>query len=99
RARGLLALIHLSPVVRLRAAIHPVAARDFLRFLLSWQRVSPDARMEGPDALEILVRQLEGFEAAAGAWETEILPARLADYEPSWLDDQCLSGRIVWARL
>jgi len=39
------------------------------------------------------------FEAPAGAWETEILPARLAGYEPSWLDDQCLAGRIVWARL
>src|SRR5262249_33099632 len=97
--RRLLARIHRYTVGRLRAEIQPVAARDFLRFLLSWQRVSPDARMEGADALEILVRQLEGFEAAAGAWETEILPARLADYEPSWLDDQCPSGRIGWARL
>src|SRR5439155_8842088 len=91
--------IHRYTVGRLRAEIQPVAARDFLRFLVSWQRVSPDARMEGPDALEILVRQLEGFEAPAGAWETEILPTRLAEYEPSWLDDQCLSGRVVWSRL
>jgi len=97
--RRLLARIHRYTVGRLRAEIQPVAARDLLRFLFGWQRVSPDARMEGPDAVEILVRQLEGFEAPAGAWETEILPARLAEYEPSWLDDQCLSGRIVWARL
>jgi len=97
--RRLLARIHRYTVGRLRAEIQPVAARDFLRFLFSWQRVSPDARMEGPDAVEILVRQHEGFEAPAGAWETEILPARLAGYEPSWLDDQCLSGRIAWARL
>ena len=97
--RRLLARIHRYTVGRLRAEIQPVAARDFLRFLFSWQRVAPDARMEGPDAVEILVRQLEGFEAAAGAWETEILPARLDGYEPSWLDDQCLSGRIAWARL
>jgi len=97
--RRLLARIHRYTVGRLRAEIQPVAARDFLRFLFGWQRVSADGRMEGPDAVEILVRQLEGFEAPAGAWETEILPARLADYEPSWLDDQCLSGRILWARL
>jgi ATP-dependent Lhr-like helicase len=97
--RRLLARIHRYTVGRLRAEIQPVAARDFLRFLFAWQRVASDARMEGPDAVEILVRQLEGFEAAAGAWETEILPARVADYEPSWLDDQCLAGRIVWARL
>jgi ATP-dependent Lhr-like helicase len=97
--RRLLARIHRYTVNRLRAEIQPVAARDFLRFLLGWQRVTADTRMEGPDALEVLVRQLEGFEAPAGAWETEILPARLASYEPSWLDDQCLAGRIAWARL
>ena len=97
--RRLLARIHRYTVNRLRAEIQPVAARDFLRFLLDWQRVAPETRMEGPDALEILVRQLEGFEAAAGAWETEILPARLDGYEPSWLDDQCLAGRVAWARL
>jgi len=97
--RRLLARIHRYTVGRLRAEIQPVAAIEFLRFLFGWQRVAPDTRMEGPDAVEILVRQLEGFEAPAGAWETEILPARLSGYEPAWLDNQCLSGRIAWARL
>ena len=97
--RRLLARIHRYTVKRLRAEIEPVAARDFLRFLFAWQRVAPETRMEGPDALEVIVGQLEGFEAPAGAWETEILPARLAGYEPSWLDDQCLAGRVAWARL
>ncbi len=68
---------------RLRAEIEPVAARDFMRFLLRWQRVADDARMEGPDAVEVIVAQLEGFEAPAVAWESEILPARLAEDEPT----------------
>jgi ATP-dependent helicase Lhr and Lhr-like helicase len=97
--RRLLARIHRYTVGRLRAEIQPVAAVEFLRFLFGWQRVAADARMDGPEAVEILIRQLEGFEAPAGAWETEILPARLGGYEPSWLDDQCLSGRVAWARL
>jgi ATP-dependent Lhr-like helicase len=97
--RRLLARIHRYTVKRLRAEIEPVAARDFLRFLFDWQRVAPDARMEGPDALAAIVGQLEGFQAPAGAWESEILPARLADYEPAWLDDLCRSGRVAWARL
>src|SRR5207245_3754706 len=58
--RRLLARVHRYTVGRLRAEIQPVAARDFLRFLLDWQRVTRDTRMEGPDAVEILVRQLEG---------------------------------------
>jgi hypothetical protein len=39
------------------------------------------------------------FEAPAGAWEAEILPARVADYEAAWLGDECLAGRVTWARL
>jgi ATP-dependent helicase Lhr and Lhr-like helicase len=97
--RRLLARVHLYTVKRLRAEIEPVAAGDFLRFLLGWQRLSAEQRMEGPDALASLVAQLEGFEAPAGAWETEILPARLTGYEPAWLDDQCLAGRVAWTRL
>jgi ATP-dependent helicase Lhr and Lhr-like helicase len=97
--RRLLARIHRYTLKRLRAEIEPVAARDFLRFLFAWQRVTDDTRMEGPDALAAILGQLEGFEAPAGAWETEILPARVSGYDPAWLDDQCLAGRIAWARL
>ncbi|MGH8286211.1 MAG: Lhr family helicase, partial [Steroidobacteraceae bacterium] len=97
--RGLLARIHRYTVKRLRAEIEPVPARDFLRFLFDWQRVSPDARMQGPDAVAAVLAQLEGFDAPAGAWETEILPARITEYEPAWLDEHCLAGRFVWTRL
>jgi ATP-dependent helicase Lhr and Lhr-like helicase len=97
--RGLLARIHRYTVKRLRAEIEPVEPRDLLRFLLEWQRAAPRARMEGPDALAAVLAQLEGFEAAAGAWETEILPARINEYDPTWLDEQCLAGRFVWTRL
>jgi ATP-dependent helicase Lhr and Lhr-like helicase len=97
--RRLLSRIHNYTIKRLRAEIEPVAARDFLRFLVTWQRGTPETRMEGPDALDAIVGQLEGFEAPAGAWETEILPARLKGYDPGWLDDLSLSGRVAWARL
>ena len=71
--RRLLARIHRYTVKRLRAEIEPVAARDYLRFLFEWQRVAPDARMDGPNAVNEVVEQLQGFEAPAAAWETEIL--------------------------
>ena len=97
--RRLLARINSYTVKRLRAEIEPVAARDLVRFLLAWQRVTPDARMKGAAALDAVVAQLEGFEAPAGAWETEILPARLGGYEPAWLDARCLAGHVSWTRL
>jgi ATP-dependent Lhr-like helicase len=97
--RGLLARIHRYTVRRLREEIEPVATQDFMRFLLRWQHLVPSERREGPDALDAVITQLQGFEAPAAAWEAEILPARLNDYDFTWLDDLCLSGRAVWTRL
>jgi ATP-dependent Lhr-like helicase len=97
--RRLLARINRYTVKRLRNEIEPVGAADFMRFLLDWQHTAPDERMEGPDAVAAIVSQLEGFEAAASAWEAEILPARVSSYDPAWLDDLCLAGRVVWTRL
>jgi len=97
--RRLLARVHRYTLKRLRAEIEPVPARVFLRFLFEWQRVTETTRMEGSDALAAVLGQLEGFEAPAGAWETEILPARVAQYDPAWLDEHCLAGRVAWARL
>jgi ATP-dependent Lhr-like helicase len=97
--RRLLARIHRYTVKRLRAEIEAVPAKDFVRFLCEWQHVSPDARMQGSDALAALLAQLEGFEAPAAAWETEIIPVRIAEYDPGWLDEHCRSGRFMWTRL
>jgi ATP-dependent helicase Lhr and Lhr-like helicase len=97
--RRLLARIHRYTVKRLRAEVSPVQAREFLAFLAEWQRLTPETRMQGPDAVAQILSQLEGFEAPAAAWESEILPARIAEYEPAWLDEQCRAGRFVWVRL
>ena len=83
---------------QLRREIEPVTAADFIRFLQSWQHVRPGTQLAGREGLREVVQQLQGFEAAAGAWEQEILPARVADYDPAWLDDLCLGGEVVWGR-
>lgn len=98
-ARRLLARIHSYTLNRLRREIEPVSSADFIRFLLAWQKVSPDQQLEGPDSVRTVIEQLEGFEAPAAAWEGEILPSRITEYDPSWLDALCLSGEVVWARL
>ncbi len=97
--RHLLARIHRYTIGRLRREIEPVSRRALMRFLFDWQHVSAATRLSGPDALVATLAQLEGYEAAAGAWETELLPARIEDYSISWLDELCRAGRISWARL
>jgi ATP-dependent Lhr-like helicase len=97
--RRLLARIHRRTLDRLRREIEPVTAADLMRFLFSWQHVSPGLRLHGREGLLRVIEQLEGFELAAAGWEREVLPARVARYEPGWLDELCLSGEIVWGRL
>ncbi|UNK49608.1 DEAD/DEAH box helicase [Lysobacter sp. S4-A87] len=97
--RHLLARIHRYTLRRLRREIEPLAPRDFMRFAFDWQRVGPSVRVQGPEALVGVLSQLEGFEAPASSWESELLPARVSDYSISWLDDLCTSGRTLWTRL
>jgi len=98
-SRRLLARIHRYTLNRLRKEVEPVSAADFMRFLFVWQKVAPEHKVEGASSVAAVLDQLEGFEAPAGSWESEILPARIADYDPAWLDALCVSGRLTWLRL
>lgn len=97
--RRLLARIHRYTLHRLRQEIEPVSNADLMRFLFSWQHLDASEPLAGPQALAAVLEQLEGFAAQAVAWEEDLLPARVSDYQPEWLDALCLSGRIIWTRL
>ena len=97
--RSLLARIHRYTLVTLRREIEPVSAQTFLRFLLHWQHVDPDAQRLGEGGLLAVIDRLSGFEAAAAAWEKELLAPRLERYRPELLDALCLSGAVGWGRL
>ncbi len=97
--RGLLARIHRLTLGKLRREIEPVSTADLFRFLFRWQHVQPGTQLTGLAGLREILGQLQGLSAPAGAWEREILPARLSRYDPSWLDQLCLSGEVGWGRL
>ncbi|ALI00771.1 ATP-dependent helicase [Pseudomonas sp. FW306-02-F02-AA] len=97
--RHLLARIHRYTVKRLRREIEPVALQDFMRFLFDWQHLSPATQGQGSAVLPAIVSQFEGYPAAASAWDSDLLPARLKNYSSTWLDELCRSGKLVWTRL
>src|SRR5215475_7136068 len=68
-------------------------------WLLRWQHVAPGAQMRGEHATLEVLRQLQGFEIPANAWEPQVLGRRVADYDPKWLDQLCLTGAVGWGRL
>jgi ATP-dependent Lhr-like helicase len=97
--RRLLARIHRYTLNRLRAEIEPVSAADFMRFLVHWQHAAGETRVKGAEGLAAVIEQLDGFELPAGAWEQDVLAARVQDYEPDFIDRLCLSGRMAWGRI
>ena len=97
--RRLLARIHRLTVATLRKQIEPVTAAQFMRWLLRWQHVAPGTQVQGERATLDVLRQLQGFEIPASAWERHILGRRVSNYDPKWLDQLCLTGAVGWGRL
>jgi ATP-dependent Lhr-like helicase len=97
--RRVLARIHRLTIGTLRREIEPVSTADYVRFLFRWQHVAPQSRLHGIDGTLHVIRQLEGFELPAAAWEATVLPARVAGYKREYLDQLCYSGDVMWGRL
>jgi len=95
--RGLLARIHRYTLKQLRKEIKPVPPAVFMQFLFVWQGLTDPG--EGQNSLTKVLRQLEGLNLSATAWEQEILPKHLKPYFSSDLDSLCNSGQFVWLRL
>ena len=96
--RRILARINRDTVAGLRQEVEPVPVATFIQFLFRWQHATSGTRVQGDGGLLQVVEQLQGFEAAAQVWETELLPLRMSAYETSALDRLCLGGEAVWGR-
>jgi len=97
--RRLLARIHRLTVATLRKQIEPVTAAHFMQWLLNWQHAAPGTQVSGERGTLEVLRQLQGFEIPANAWERQVLARRIVDYDPKWLDQLCLTGAVGWGRL
>ena len=97
--RRLLARIHHLTVATLRKQVEPVTAAQFMRWLLRWQHLAPQSQLSGERGLLQVVRQLQGFEIPANAWEKQILARRVNEYDPAALDQLCMTGAVGWGRL
>ena len=97
--RRLLARIHRLTIATLRKQIEPVTPAQFMRWLLRWQHVTPGSQLVGERGLLEAVRQLQGFEIPANAWEKQVLGRRVREYDPAELDQLSMTGAVGWGRL
>jgi ATP-dependent Lhr-like helicase len=89
-------------LARLRHEVEPVEPVALARFLPAWQQVvstgsTPGRGLRGIDGVVSVVEQLAGCAVPASALETLVLPARVADYQPSMLDELTATGEVLWA--
>ncbi|HWE32492.1 MAG TPA: DEAD/DEAH box helicase [Solirubrobacteraceae bacterium] len=81
----------------LRAEIEPAEQRNLARVLPSWQGVDRHpASGAGIDRLREALVSLQGLALPAAVWEGDVLPRRVGAYSPSWMDQLCASGELVW---
>ena len=97
--RRLLARIHRLTIGKLRKEIEPATPAQFMRWLLRWNHVEPGSQAVDEHGMLEVIRQLQGFEVPANAWERDILAHRLRKYDTDLLDQLCLSGAVGWGRL
>ncbi len=98
-ARRLLARMHSYSRRTRRQSAEPATAQDLIRFLLRWQHLAPGTQLAGDAGLATVVGQLQGWEAAASAWEPELYARRLRAYDAAALDRLCHDGEVAWLRL
>ncbi|WP_166875652.1 ATP-dependent helicase [Salinibacterium sp. ZJ450] len=79
----------------LRHEVEPVSPDTLARFLPEWQQVG--GRLTGIDGLVQVIDQLAGVPLPASSWESLVLPARLKNYSPAWLDELTTTGEVLWA--
>jgi ATP-dependent Lhr-like helicase len=89
-----------ASLAALRREIEPAESRQLARFAPAWQGVDRWAGGSGSGAgierlREVLVT-LQGLALPADVWERDVLPRRVGAYSPSWIDQLCASGELVW---
>jgi ATP-dependent Lhr-like helicase len=85
----------LSIALRRRESV-AVPPEVFADFVARRQHVHPATQWEGLAAVGLVMEQLQGFAAPADLWESDLLPRRVRDYRPAWLDETLAAGGWLW---
>jgi ATP-dependent Lhr-like helicase len=90
-----LRMLRRRSLAALRQEAEPVAPVALARFLPAWQSVG--SVLTGPEGVLRVVEQLAGAAVPASALERLVMPARVRDYSPAWLDELTVAGEVIWA--
>ncbi len=87
--------LRLRSLAAIRGSVEAVSPEAYSRFLPVWQHLSRP--LDGIDGVLAVIEQLAGVPLPASAWESLILPSRVADYTPALLDELTSTGEVLWS--
>ncbi|KJL39339.1 ATP-dependent RNA helicase DeaD [Microbacterium terrae] len=87
--------LRMRSLAAIRGSVEPVPREAYARFLPGWQHLTRP--LEGIDGVAAVIEQLAGVPIPASAWESLVLPSRVADYTPAMLDELTSTGEVAWS--
>jgi ATP-dependent helicase Lhr and Lhr-like helicase len=88
--------IHRLTLEKIRTEVEPCEDHEYVSFLLRWHHIGGADLPSGADGVAAVLDQLGGVALDTELWERAILPVRVPDYRPEYLDLLCLSGQVMW---
>ncbi len=86
-----------TSLAALRKEIEPAERRAYATFLPAWHGIDRHAAAgAGVERLREQIVALQGVALTPRTWEREVLPRRVGAYSPTWMDELCASGELVW---
>jgi ATP-dependent Lhr-like helicase len=86
-----------ASLATLRMEVEAVEQKQLARFLPAWHGIDaapPGAA--GIDRLREVLVPLQGLALTPETWENDVLPRRIGGWSPTWLDQLCSGGEVVW---
>jgi ATP-dependent helicase Lhr and Lhr-like helicase len=94
--RHVLERIHRQTLNLLRSSVEPCNDADFVAFRLKWNGIGEPHQPTGVNGVRHILERMSALAFTPDVWERAILPARVADYRPEYLDLVCMSGEFAW---
>nr|WP_154928990.1 ATP-dependent helicase [Pantoea agglomerans] len=97
-AADIFSRLRLRSLQSAREATRPVPPAVWVTLLLERHGVLNERRQEqqGAEGVLRVIEQLAGVPLPASLWESQILRARVADYQPAMLDELLSRGEVIW---
>ncbi|MEN6520207.1 MAG: DEAD/DEAH box helicase [Armatimonadota bacterium] len=91
-----LEIIYRRTLAMQKLEARPASPEQYQSFLLKWQHLYPETKLQGLEGVRTVLRQLEAVRLPYSVWEPDILARRVERFGVEQIDILCNSAEFVW---